>query len=430
MKFNVRNAIRLLVVMALLLTSAVAFAQDEVETTDTAIPFVGIRFMEADDGVLVTGIISNTPAATVGLQAGDVITHVNKFAVDASNVQDTVWSYTADDTVTLTVDRHGRTLRQNITLMTRPVDLFDNPMYVLPLEPSSIGLIVANLNDDLLVLGTVAGSQSEEAGFLPNDIINRINTDKVDSVSDAAIAMSDMTDGEVVKFYITRGDEEETITVVIDRRRKPRPRPRTIESTYETNTIKLGYGADFIEIQALSNDHELSQAGLVAGDVIVAVNGASIADMNNLFGSDSIDLTVERDSGTAYFNVPTSVAPLLMFGLDAPQTQDAGEWLGLQEKQVTLGVRFIQLDADSEYFGNSGVSNGTYIAEVIEGLPAAQAGIQAGDIIVSIDGLATTMEIDLRNRIYAHQPGDVVTLEVLRNGELFEVEVTLRVATS
>ena len=39
-----------------------------------------------------------------------------------------------------------------------------------------------------------------------------------------------------------------------------------------------------------------------------------------------------------------------MFGIDAPQAQDRSVWLGLHEKQVTLGVRFIQLEADSPYF--------------------------------------------------------------------------------
>lgn len=428
MKITVRNAIRLLVVMALLLTSAIAFAQDETDT-DTTVPFVGIRFMDADNGVLVTGIITNTPAQTVGIEAGDVITSVNNQVVDADNVQEVVWDYDINETVVLTVDRDGRELNQNITLMARPDDLFSNPLYVLPMEPSSIGLIVGDINDELLVLGTVAGSQAEEAGFAVNDIITRIDTDVVDSVSDAAIVMSDLTDGEVVQFFITRGDEEETITVIIDRRRR-KPSPRTVESIYETNTVKLGYGEDFIQIQALSSSHELSEAGLVAGDVIVAINGAAIAEMNNLFADDSIDLTVERDNGEMIFNVPTSVAPLLMFGLDAPLAQEAGEWLGLHEKQVTLGVRYIQLESNSEYFANSGVSNGAYVAEVIEGLPAAQAGILVGDIIISIDGVDATMEVDLRNRIYAHQPGDQVTLEVLRDGVVLELDVTLRVATS
>lgn len=429
MKFTVRNAIRLLVVMALLLTSAIAFAQDETDTTDTTVPFIGIRFMDADNGVLVTGIITNTPAQTVGLEAGDVITSVNNQTVDVTNVQETVWSYTADETVTLKIDRDTRELSQDITLMARPDDLFSNPLYVLPMEPSSIGLIVGDINDELLVLGTVAGSEAEEAGFVANDIITRIDTDIVDSVSDAAIVMSDLTDGEVVQFFITRGDEEETITIVVDRRRR-KPRPRTVESIYETNTVKLGYGDNFIAVQSLDTTHDFFVAGVREGDIIIGINGEEINNMNNLFGSDSIELSVERNSSMMYFNVPTAVAPLLMFGIDAPQTQDVGEWLGLHEKQVTLGVRYIQLESNSEYFANSGVSNGAYVAEVIEGLPAAQAGIVVGDIIISIDGADATMEVDLRNRIYAHQPGDMVTLEVLRDGVVIELAVTLRVATS
>jgi S1-C subfamily serine protease len=427
----IRNAIRLLVVMALLLTSAVAFAQDETDTTNTAVPLVGIRFMEADNGVLVTGIITNTPAQMIGLQAGDIITSVNNDPIDSLNVQETVWNYSANDTVTLTVERNGRELKQDITLMARPDDLFDNPLYVLPMEPSSIGLVVSEFNGDLIVLGTVDGSQAQDAGFEANDIITRVDGDNVNSVGSAAIAMSDLNDGDTAEFNVTRGEENLVIRIVIDRRRRrPRPRPRDITSTYATEAVTLGYGDGFIEVEALTSTHDLYIAGLREGDAIVAINGDSIDNLNNLFASNTIDLTVERDAGVMYFNVPTSVAPLLMFGVDAPQTQDAGEWLGLHEKQVTLGVRYLQLEADSPYFTSDSVSNGAYIAEVIEGLPAAQAGIMVGDIITSIDGEPVTLEIDLRNRIYAHQPGDTVTLEVLRNGEIIQLDVTLRVATS
>jgi S1-C subfamily serine protease len=427
----IRNAIRLLVVMALLLTSAVAFAQDETDTTNTAVPLVGIRFMEADNGVLVTGIITNTPAQMIGLQAGDIITSVNNDPIDSLNVQETVWNYSANDTVTLTVERNGRELKQDITLMARPDDLFDNPLYVLPMEPSSIGLVVSEFNGDLIVLGTVDGSQAQDAGFEANDIITRVDGDNVNSVGSAAIAMSDLNDGDTAEFNVTRGEENLVIRIVIDRRRRrPRPRPRDITSTYATEAVTLGYGDGFIEVEALTSTHDLYIAGLREGDAIVAINGDSIDNLNNLFASNTIDLTVERDAGVMYFNVPTSVAPLLMFGVDAPQTQDAGEWLGLHEKQVTLGVRYLQLEADSPYFTSDSVSNGAYIAEVIEGLPAAQAGIMVGDIITSIDGEPVTLEIDLRNRIYAHQAGDTVTLEVLRYGEIIQLDVTLRVATS
>ena len=140
--------------------------------------------------------------------------------------------------------------------------------------------------------------------------------------------------------------------------------------------------------------------------------------MKDLFADDSVDLTVERGDGILFFNVPTTVAPLLMFGVEAPEAQEIGEWIGLHEKQVTLGVRYIQLEADSPYFTSDAVSNGAYVAEVIAGLPAQQAGIRVGDILLSVDGAPITLDVDLRNRIYAHQAGDTVTFEVLRNGEI------------
>ena len=75
------------------------------------------------------------------------------------------------------------------------------------------------------------------------------------------------------------------------------------------------------------------------------------------------------------------------------------------------------------------MNNGAYVAEVIEGLPAAKAGIQVGDVIVAVADEEVTMELDLRNRIYFHKPGDEVTLDVLRNGEMMKVDVVLRVAS-
>jgi len=428
MKHAIQSAIRLLVVMALLLTSVVAFAQDEADTT-TTIPFIGIRFFEADDGVLVTGIITNTPAATINLQAGDVVEAIEGQSVNSLNVQEIVWDYDVNDTVTMTVNRDGELFEQDITLMERPVDLFNNPLYVIPLDLSSIGLMTMEVQNELMVVGTVDGSQAQEAGFQLNDVITRVDGDRVEDPGEAAVAMSDLTYGDEAVFYVNRGNRRLIIRIIIiDRRHQPRD--LAINSTFETIGVKLGYGNNFVQVQALDNNHELYEAGLRANDVITAANGEAIDSAAQLFANDSIDLTVERGNSILYFNVPNTVAPLLMFGMDTPQTQEAGEWLGLHEKQVTLGVRYIQLEANSPYFQGADIQNGAYVAEVIAGLPAAQSGIQVGDIIVAVEGADTTMEVDLRNRIYAHQPGDKVTLDILRNGELIQVEVVLRVATS
>ena len=196
-----------------------------------------------------------------------------------------------------------------------------------------------------------------------------------------------------------------------------------------TDSIGLGYGDGFIEVQALSTEHDLYTAGLRRYDLITEANGAPLAAAKALFSGEAIDVTVQRPSGTLQFDVPASTAALLLFGQDEPVEQDNSQWLGLHEKQVTLGVRFLQLEPDSPYFEGTSVTQGAFVAEVIEGLPAAKAGIQVGDIIVAVAGEAVTMELDLRNRIYFHKPGDEVTLDVLRAGEMIEVEVVLRVAS-
>ncbi len=429
MKHKSHIAIRLLVVLALALTSVVAFAQDETEDSSTAIPFIGVRFFEANDGVLVTGIIGNTPAATIDLTAGDVITAVNDDAVDALSVQEVVWRYDATDTVTLSVDRDGDTFEQDITLMERPYDLFSNPLYDIPFDLSTIGLVVSSVDGDIMVVDTVAGSQADDAGFQVGDFVTRVDGDYVDTIGEAAVAMSDLDYGDEAVFQVMRENRRIIIRIII-RDMNTTPRQFEITSTYQGEGITLGYAEDVIQVQTLSGSHTLYEIGLRPNDIITTVNGDPVNELSNIFASDGINLTVERTDGVYFFNVPTSIAPLLMFGLDAPQTQEAGEWLGLHEKQVTLGVRYMQLEPNSPYFAGTSVTNGAYIVETIAGLPAAQAGVQAGDIIIAIDGVNTTMELDLRNVIYTHQPGQQVTLEILRNGEIIELDVVLRVATS
>lgn len=426
MKQASRIAIRLLVVVALLLTSVVAFAQDE---TDTTLPFVGIRFFDANDGVLVTGIISNTPAANIDLEAGDVINAIDQNDVDYLTVQEAVWDYSVNDTITLNITRDGNTFEQDLTLMERPADLFSNPLYAIPFDLSTVGLIVSQVDGDVMVIGTVEGSQAQEVGFEVGDLITRVDGDDVDSIGEAAVAMSDLNYGDEIVLHGLRGNQRFMVRFII-LKETSQALALDITSTYQTENVALGYGDGMIQVQALSSTHELYEAGLRVNDVITAVNGDNVNEMNDLFASDTIDLTVNRSGDMLYFNVPTTVAPLLMFGADAPQAQVTDEWVGLHEKQVSLGVRYIQLDVDSPYFEGTDIVNGAYIAEVIAGLPAAKSGIQVGDVIVAVDGVNATMELDLRNLLYSYQPGQTVTLDVLRNGEIMQVEVVLRVATS
>ena len=79
-----------------------------------------------------------------------------------------------------------------------------------------------------------------------------------------------------------------------------------------------------------------------------------------------------------------------------------------QEKKVYLGIYAI--DVTFQYQFMYGMPAGVYVTQVAENSPAAQAGIEAGDIITSIDGTAITSMQELSELIAKHNIGDTITL--------------------
>jgi serine protease Do len=59
------------------------------------------------------------------------------------------------------------------------------------------------------------------------------------------------------------------------------------------------------------------------------------------------------------------------------------------------------------------------------GSPAANAGIEAGDVITAVNGSPLMRSSDFAEIISRMAPGSVVYLRTLRNGELIEVSLTL-----
>jgi putative serine protease PepD len=61
----------------------------------------------------------------------------------------------------------------------------------------------------------------------------------------------------------------------------------------------------------------------------------------------------------------------------------------------------------------------------VPGGPAADAGLEAGDVILALDGKTVQGSSELIVAIRSKQPGDTVTLTVRRDGSEHQVEVTL-----
>jgi len=95
-------------------------------------------------------------------------------------------------------------------------------------------------------------------------------------------------------------------------------------------------------------------------------------------------------------------------------------------QRAYLGVQL--QDMDAEFAHELGLSHveGVYVSGVVEGSGAMDAGIQQGDIIVSVNGTTTNTFSELVGSIGQYRPGDVVLISVNREGEYYDYNITLK----
>ncbi len=70
-------------------------------------------------------------------------------------------------------------------------------------------------------------------------------------------------------------------------------------------------------------------------------------------------------------------------------------------------------------------SSGALVLSIQPGSPAASAGLQVDDVIVSLDSTTIQSPSDLTAAIHPHKPGDRVTLSIYRGSNQMSVPVTL-----
>lgn len=87
------------------------------------------------------------------------------------------------------------------------------------------------------------------------------------------------------------------------------------------------------------------------------------------------------------------------------------------------GLAKVRLGVSPSYTASG---KGLLVDGVSDGTSAADAGIKEGDIILSWNGTELNGAGDLAENLRGHEPGDVVTLQVERDGKTIEVKVTLK----
>ena len=95
-------------------------------------------------------------------------------------------------------------------------------------------------------------------------------------------------------------------------------------------------------------------------------------------------------------------------------------------KRGVLGVTILSLNSDyRKSLGLSDDVQGALVSQVLEGSAAAKAGIQAGDVVTSVDGKPVKGSAELRNMIGMARVGDTVEVGLIREGKARKVTAVI-----
>jgi S1-C subfamily serine protease len=165
-------------------------------------------------------------------------------------------------------------------------------------------------------------------------------------------------------------------------------------------------------------------SGFPINDVIqtdAAINpgnsGGPLLDANgNVIGINSQIQTGGGEGSVGIgFAVPINTVKELLPKLRAGETV----------KHAYLGVRMGDLSSDDAKQLNVPVSEGAIVGAVDSGSPAADAGLKARDVIVSIDGKKVGSADDVVTVVAGKQAGDTVSIEYYRGKDKHTAQVKL-----
>ena len=90
-----------------------------------------------------------------------------------------------------------------------------------------------------------------------------------------------------------------------------------------------------------------------------------------------------------------------------------------------MGISYQAISPDSAANYNLPVQWGVYVTKVAADSPASKAGLQADDIIISLNNVKMDETHNYLNVLYTYKPGDQVALGVMRDGKEITIQITL-----
>lgn len=177
-----------------------------------------------------------------------------------------------------------------------------------------------------------------------------------------------------------------------------------IVSALGRNQLGINTFENFIQTDAAINPGN-------SGGALVDVNG-------HLMGINTAIYSRSGGSMGIGFAIPVSTAKQVLDGIVRDGQVTRG-WIGVEPQDLNPEL--------AETFGlkpAAAKNGGVIITGVLQNGPAAQAGIQPGDVVTTVDGKAVANVSQLLTAVAALKPGSPAPLTVLRKDRQIEIAIT------
>ena len=180
-------------------------------------------------------------------------------------------------------------------------------------------------------------------------------------------------------------------------------------------------------ISGLDRDIEIDGQSMTLLQTSAAINsgnsgGALFLDDGTLIGIVNAKTSGTTSSGASIeglgFAVPIDLAKPIIADIMTYGFVTGRPFLGVSTKNISYG------------YGMFSYTTYPQVVSVVDGSPAALAGIRENDIIVKINGEAVSSSTALRVKINSFAVGDKITVTVLRGNNTYDIEVTLAEKTA
>lgn len=300
-------------------------------------------------------------------------------------------------------------------------------------------------NYGILISKVVSESPADEAGLEAKDILMEIDGDKIYTHDQLTKMLKNYEPGQKVKMKFFRDGKVKNIKFEFGKKEVPKLKRKAYMGVYlqelsKKYKQKLNYEKNYgIVITDLVEDGAAEKAGIKENAILMEIDGDKIYTIDQLTKmltnyepDNKIEVVVFQDEKEVKLDmILGEKAKISNFGwnwgdfnLSYEKPENVFVYQYSPENDKWIGV-MLHIVEDTK---NDVKKVTVTIDEVIEDTPAEDCGLQAGDIILAVDGKEINSKKTVSEIINAKDAGDKVDIKIDRKGKIINVqcEIALR----